>query len=318
MARIPSLVHFIWLGDTLPALGYLAVRAALDRAGADRVMLHYQQPALVRHPLAADLAGRERCELRPLESIELLSSIKPRLRNLYDRLDHPPSRSNLLRLLLLWRDGGIYLDTDAITLRDLTPLREESGFAGLERIAFPASFYESRNPLRWLHAGLLTITRDIVRRLFLDTGAAFRRIERLYPLATNNAVLGAIPNHPMIGDLLDRISVMDAREAGRRFRLGPQLLERATGNRSTSDFRLFEPAAFYPLPPEICIAYIKQDPTGRLGDSPHPETYAAHLYDSVLRQRAKRPLDVDFFREVRGRTLLARMVEPYLDDLIAA
>jgi hypothetical protein len=316
MASIPSTVHFIWLGDRFGALPYLAVRAALDRSRAHTVRLHADAPSLADHPLAADLASRG-CEIVTLDAAALVDETRPRLAALYRRLEDAPSKTNLLRLLLLWREGGIYLDTDAITLRSLDPLREEAGFAGLERIAFPASLYGSRNPLRWCYAGVLTAARDIVRRLFLDTGSAFRRIERLYPLATNNAVLGAAPRHPAIGDLLDHIGVMDLREATRRYRLGPQLLERVTGNRSRQDFRLFQPSAFYPLPPEICLAYVKPDPGGRLGDRPHPDTFAAHLYDSVLSRRLGRPLDEVFFRETRGTTLLARMVEPYLDDLLA-
>lgn len=314
---IPPRVHFIWIDPPLTALPYLAVRAALDRSGADEVVLHVEDPSLEQDPLVQDLLGRPGFVLRRLEVASLFDGAWPSLRPLYERLDHAPSRANLARLIILDREGGIYLDTDAVVLRTLDPLRAEQGFAGTERIVFSAALYASRNPFRWLHAGLLTAARDLVRRAFLDAGAAFRRIERLYPIAANNAVLGARPGHPLLERVLNRVSVMNEDDAMRRYRLGPKLLETVTGNRSHEDFRLFDPWAFYALPPEICMAYAHHDPEGRLGDRPHPDAFVAHIYDSVLRLRLKRPLDAAYFAETRGQTMLARMVEPYLDDLLA-
>lgn len=314
---IPPRIHFIWIAPPFGALPYLAVRAALDRAGAEEVVLHVESEQLEQDPLILDLLDRPGFSVRRLDAETLFDRTRPALRHLYERLTHPPSRANLARLVILDREGGIYLDTDAIALRDLTPLRAEEGFGGMERIVFSAAVHSSRNPLRWLHAGLLTATRDLVRRAFLDAGSAFRRIERLYPLAANNAVLGARPGHPLLDRVLDRVSVMDEEYAMRRYHLGPKLLEMVTDNRSREGFRLFEPWAFYALPPEICAAYVHPDPSIRLGDRPHPDAFVAHVYDSVLRLRLKRPLNADYFAETRGQTLLARMIEPYLDDLLA-
>jgi len=318
MPTIPPHAHLIWLGPRLGALPYVAALALLDRGGLESATLHYEDEAFPEHPLVRDLAARPGFSLRRIDAEALLAEVPPAIRSIYPLLTHRPSRSNLFRLLILWHEGGIYLDTDAITLQPLTPLLGDPGFAGLERIAFPAALYDTRNPLRWAQAGLLTAVRDLVRRAFFDPGAAFRRIERFYPLAANNAVLGAHPHHPTVESLLDRIAVMKAEEAVRRYRLGPQLFERVTTNRSSKTFRLHPPRAFYPLPPEICQAYVRDDPDGRLGDRPHPDTFVAHVYDSVLSQRLGRPVDAAYFRETRGRTLLARMVAPYLDSLFNA
>ena len=314
----PSLAHFIWLGPRLNALGYLSVRAALDRAGLAETVLHHDDAALPADPLVQDLVGRDGFRLRRLDPGTLFADTPPALRALYERLGPAPSRANLLRLLLLWHHGGLYLDTDAITLRDLSPLREEAGFAGLEYIAFPAALYASRNPLRWARASLLTTARALASHLAPDPGRAFGRMRHRFHLACNNAVLGAEPGHPFVRELLERAAAMDPQEAEKRFRLGPQLLEQATGNRSRPDFRLFDPAAFYPLPPEICVAYVRDDPARRLGDRPHPESFVAHLYDSVLKRRVGGPLDAAYFERTRRRTMLARMVEPYLDGLMQA
>jgi hypothetical protein len=317
MSAIPSVVHFIWLDQRMKPLPYLAVRAALDRSGVETVYLHYDALDLPEGPLASDLARRPGLVLRPIDLPALLTDTPTNVRALYPQLAAAPARAHLLRLLLLWHEGGVYLDTDAIALRTFAPLLEEPGFAGLERIAFPAEIYSSRNPLRWLEAGSLTVLRDAVRRTFRDAGTAFRRIEGLYPLAANNAVLGAPARHPLVNDLIERIAVMDAEQALKQHRLGPQLLENATGNQSRKDFRLFPPWAFYPLPPEICMSYVRDDPKGRMGDRPHHDTFAAHVYASVLQKRLGRPLDAAFFHYFRGRTMLTRMVEPYLDDLLA-
>jgi hypothetical protein len=121
-----------------------------------------------------------------------------------------------------------------------------------------------------------------------------------------------------VRDLLLRATSLPRPEAKRRFRLGPRLLQEVTGNRSRPDFELLPPATFYPLPPEICRAYVKDDPGRRLGDAPDGPVVAAHLYDSNLRRHLGGDPSVAYFRAARGRTLLARMAEPYLDDLIRA
>ena len=327
MASIPPLAHFIWLGPRLSALAYLAVRSALDRGGFDAVVLHHDRPGLTDTPMARDLeahgARLQLVAVAPLATRDastadgLPGHVWDRLAALDGRGLSPATRSNLLRLELLWLDGGVYLDTDMVTLRSFRPLLADPGFAGIERICFPGETKRSRNPLRWARAGVLTALRAGISTLSPRPTRTFRRVERLYPVAANNAVLGVVPRHPLVRDLLLRAVSLDDVEAGRRYRMGTHLLQEVTGNRSRPDFRLHEPPAFFPAGPEVCVEYVADDPHGRLDGGVDSQTYAAHLYDSVLKLRTNRPMDAAYFAETRGQTPLARLVEPYLDDLIA-
>lgn len=242
------------------------------------------------------------------------AATRQRLDTLEWSLDRPASRSNLARLDILWREGGVYLDMDAIVLRDLGQLRTAEGFAGLERVCLPAALADSRSPLRWARAGALLALREGLTHL-ANTGSAFARVEGWYDLACNNAVVGARPRHPLIARLQQLALAIPAPRARHRYQLGPRLLEQATGNRSAHDFQLHPPVAFYPLAPEVCADYIRDDPQARL--HPDARSFVAHLYDSVLARRLGRPIDVAWLRRARGRTLLTRLVEPYLDELLA-
>lgn len=315
---VPATAHFVWLGTRLPALGWLSVRSALDRGGFATAVLHYEHAALPADPLVADLARRgvrlQRLGGPQIADAGLQPGTRQRLDALERSLDLPASRANLMRLDILWREGGVYLDTDAIVLRDMRQLRLAQGFAGLERVCLPGALADSRSPLRWARAGALLALREGLTHL-RDTGSAFARVETWYDLACNNAIVGARPRHPLVGRMLELAVAMPPARARRRYQLGPRLLEEATANRSAPDFQLQPPVAFYPLAPEVCADYIRDDPQARL--HPDARTYVAHLYDSVLARRLGRPIDATWLRQARGRTLLTRLVEPYLDALLA-
>jgi hypothetical protein len=326
---IPPHAHLVWLGPRLNALAYLAARSALARGGFTTITLHHDEPLLADDPLVRDLAARPGFVLSGLDVAALAHTDRPGPEGLgedvWQRLGHldrtlalPASRSNLHRLQLLWLHGGVYLDTDLLVLRDFRPLLGTPGFGGVERICFPIEVVGGRNPLRWAHAGALTALRAAVCRFAPSPGGAFRRVEGLFFLAVNNAVLGAEPGHPLVRRVLHAAAALSDDDAYRRFRLGPRLLQEVTRNRSTADFVLHAPPAFYPLPPEVCRAYVQDDPDARLGHVPDERTFAAHLYDSNLRAHLGAPVDAAYLRRTRGRTLLARMAEPYLDDLFDA
>jgi len=316
---IPSIAHFIWLGKQLPAIGYLALRAAQQRAGLDNVFLHSDSEELLQDPSVVELMRRgvvvERVRMDVRD--EPQPGVYTALHKLLRHLSHPAAQADIWRLVVLWQRGGIYFDSDAIVLRPCTELLQHQGFAGLERICLPAALYESRNPLRWARAGALLCARQAISYL-PQAHKTFSKISRHYDLACNNAVLGAEARHPLIGQMLKMIADMPPRQANQLYELGPRLLENATHNRSAPAFTLLSPPHFYPLSPEICWDYLRQDPKGVLGETPDTQTFAAHLYDSVLTRRLKAPLSADFIRRNRANTLLGRMVEPFIDDLVAA
>lgn len=324
-ARIPPVAHFVWLGPRLKALGYLALRTALDRGGFETVCLHHDDPALADDPLVRDLIDRPGFALRLVDPEALVTSpegtLDPaaaeRLLHLDRTLASPVIRSDIHRLLHLWHAGGVYLDTDMVTLRPFTPLLGEEGFAGVEEIAVPIEVVDSRNPLVHLRSKALVELRRQLGLRARNPLAAYRRVSGLYVKAINNALMAARPGHPFIGEVLERIAATPDAQVEQLTAIGPHLLQRMTANRSRPGFSLHPPERFYPFPPEICLLLVRDDPEGRFDALLGPETVAVHAYDSVLAKRLHRQPDAAFLRERRHRTLLARLTEPYLDDLFA-
>jgi hypothetical protein len=93
---IPGVLHQVWLGDSPFPEEFRA----------------YQQSWLQHHP---DWTLRFWTEETLPEGLR---------EEVYDRRRSPTERSDLARLELVWRFGGIYVDTDFECLRPLTPLLE--------------------------------------------------------------------------------------------------------------------------------------------------------------------------------------------------
>jgi inositol phosphorylceramide mannosyltransferase catalytic subunit len=119
----------------------------------------------------------------------------------YERLRVPAERADILRLEVLWREGGVYLDTDFECLRCIEPLIEG-----------------------------------------LDFFAAY-----LKPGRTNNAVIGAVPGHPILDRALDQLKPRDVYGYDKAA-AGPHFFDSLL--KDYPDVKLFEPAIFYPSTPE--------------------------------------------------------------------
>lgn len=322
-AGIPAIGQFVWLGAKLPAVAYVAIRRAQDHGRLPLVRLHAADPALGDDPLVQELLQRPGFELAvtpqpaapglgPDVDAALLALLA-----LLDKLERPAARADLLRLLILWREGGIYLDADALALRDLRPLcapTAAAGFAGLERVCLPARVVHSLNPAAWLRAGVLMALRDAVGRL-RGAPQRFEAVAGLYHLACNNAVLGATAGHPMLADLLRAAAALPTSRALKLYELGPRLLETVTNNRSSATFELHPPTSFYALSPEICWQYVRDDPDKTLEAWLGAQPWTVHLYDSVLTRRLGQPLDTAWLLRNRGQTWLSRAADAYLGDL---
>jgi mannosyltransferase OCH1-like enzyme len=171
---IPRVFHQIWLGpDPFP-----------DEYAA------YQQTWIRHHPgwelrfwTEDNLPG----DLRRPEATEPLRA--------------PAERADILRLELVWRFGGVYVDTDIECLRAIEPLIENADlFIGLAK-----------------------------------------------PGRVNNALLGAVANHPLLdralAELSPRASYGYDKEAA-----GPKFLDRLL--LEDPQVTLVEPELFYPQTPE--------------------------------------------------------------------
>jgi len=285
---IPATAHFIWYGRQLPWVHALAPITAARNGGFDRVYLHHADEPNEGEGWAAARA-EPRVTLRALQPRARLAEITehgPALVQLYDRLQTFPSRANMQRAAILYAEGGVYLDTDTLTIASLTPLRTAHVFAGLEYIALPDSVRRSFNPMRWARAGGLLVLRDLLRRA--PTGhRLFQHAAPLFARAANNAVLGASADHPFVAALLaGMVSTPRARQT-RRFSLGTGVLqaqlEQWQGR--DADVILHPPPVFYPLGPEISEHWFATRQNPDLDAVLSESTRVIHWYASVRTQR---------------------------------
>jgi len=313
---VPPVAHFVWLGRDLPWAYALAARAAEIRGGFARVVLHHLDeldPKSLRRA-RTELSGTSLRRLDPTQLFRGLGSLTQPLHELFVRLKQPAAKSNLLRLAILAREGGVYLDTDVITLSPFTPLLKQGFFCGAERIALPALVAHSRNPLRYLSPLARIAIRDIFRRL--PSGYRwFRYLDRCYPAVVNNAVMGCPPGHPFAFSLLEAAIRLPPDRQLKRFALGTHLLEYGVVNYPGTDLVVHPPERFYPLGPEISQHWFRER-KGRLPtDLPSPRSIAVHWYASVRTQKIVPRIDPAYIRAHATSQLWSSLVVDLLDVL---
>jgi hypothetical protein len=199
---IPSIAHFVWYGTKLPYLHALAIRSAATHGGFDSVRLHHTDP-LDELPHVRDLHDVPNFELVLLDDRALCEAASgPALADLVGELKSPVARSNLVRTALVYRDGGVYLDMDTLTIRPFDDVRSRApGFLGEELIVFPEEVVASWDPRVNAEAYFKTAVRDVLRRL-PHGYRYFPRIERHYHRAVNGAILGGVPGHAFCAEYL--------------------------------------------------------------------------------------------------------------------
>ncbi len=299
MHRIPDRIIFVWLGRTLPPAALVAIRSARRACPwAEILVLHDgldppPEPGVAFEPVTD----------------ALFEDIPPAARRLYRALPSPTARSNILRLAALFRLGGIYLDTDTITIRDLSPLLRLRGFCGLEHVACPGTTWRSRSPLEWARTGILHAAR-LACTLAAPGLALFRRLERFYHLVASNAVMGSVPGNPLIARALAAMEDMPPSRQRRQYALGVHLLQTVTSNRSSPHMTVLPPPVFYPLGPDISMHWFRDGSADRLDDLLSPETYVVHWYSSSHARLGTRALDEAAI--LHGRTAFSLLAAPYL------
>jgi hypothetical protein len=310
---IPRKAHFVWLGRDFLWVHALAVRSAAQRGGFEQVVLHHDDDLRLA-PGWPELLRTQNVEIRRLDIEALFGSLGDlgdSLLSLYRSLTKPAARSNVIRAALLAVEGGVYLDTDTITVDSFLPLLETGFFCGEERIALPLKVMRSKNPLIWLAAACQLAGRDLLRRL-PDGWRWFRKIERCYPLAVNNAVMGAKPGHPFVRSLLHAMVDMPKERQRVRFALGTQLLEERVAADKGSDLTLHGPEKFYPLCPEISEHWFKLQNKPRLDKALSPNTVAVHWYASVRTQKILALIDPNYVRKNAGRQLFSALAVGFI------
>ncbi|HLV67075.1 MAG TPA: glycosyltransferase [Polyangiaceae bacterium] len=305
---IPPVAHFIWIGRSLPWLYWLSIASAARHGGFDEVVLHHTDD------LSDDRWFRELAAVPRVTTQRLVpeAALEPAggaaLVDVYRALEQPAARSNVLRVALLVASGGVYLDTDTVTLASLVDLGagEVSAFCGSERIAFPGALRQTRRPGPWAAAYARTAVRDVLRRSRRAV-RWFRRVEHLYPLGANNAVLGAEPGAPFFRELVERMIAQPPSERTRRYALGTRLLQAALATNRHRGVVVFPPEYFYPLGPEISEHWFRPNTAATLDEVLSPQTRLVHWYASVRTRRWVERVDPAWLATRGERPLIASL-----------
>lgn len=313
---IPAVAHFIWFGRAFPWLNGVAIRSAAERGGFERVVVHHADPleGTPGYGLACDAPN---VEWRPLDPPSVFASLGARgdaLAALFAKLDAPAARANMVRAAVLASEGGVYLDTDTITVRSLSDLRARAGaFCGVEHVVFPATTMRARSPLPRIRALGKTAIRDIYRR---RSGGwrAFRAVEHRFATAENNAVLASEPGHPFVHALLDGMLAVPVERQRVRFALGTHLLQEVVGAYAGDGLEVHAPAAFYPLGPEISQHWFREGTAADVNELVQTETRVVHWYASVRTKTIVPQVDAQWVRARADRVALAALCAVWVGE----
>ena len=311
---IPSTAHFVWYGTRLPYLHALAIRSAATHGGFDSVRLHHTDP-LEELPHVRDLYDLSNFELVPLDDRALCEEASgPVLAELIGALKSPVARSNLVRTALVYRDGGVYLDMDTLTIRTFDEVRSRApGFLGEEHIVFPEEVVRSWDPRVQAKAYFMTTVRDVFRR-FPHGYKYFPRVERHYHRAVNGAVMGGVPGHAFCAEYLTAMTEVPKSRWNKPHALGTHLLQSVYKRYTGDDLYTFPPPYFYPLPPEISAHWFRfyRDGVDPM-DALDPSTCCVHWYASVRTKKIVATMDETELRRVAGQQLFAALATRVLD-----
>jgi hypothetical protein len=315
-AVIPSIAHFVWYGSRLPYLHALAIRSAATHGGFASVRLHHTD-TLEELPHVVALHDLPNVEFVAFDDLALCEEAAgAKLAQLCDALESPVARSNLVRTALVYRDGGVYLDMDTLTIRSFDAVRATApGFLGQEYIVFPREVVESWDPRVKAKAYLKTTVRDLFRRL-PHGYRHFPKIERHYHRAVNGAIMGGVAGHRFCREYLDAMTEVPRARWNRSHALGTHLLQATYITYDGDDLHTFPPRVFYPLPPEISAHWFRtySDGVDAL-EAIDPTTCCVHWYASVRTKKVVATMTDDArIREMAGTQLFSSLARRVLDD----
>lgn len=314
-APIPNNLHFVWFGEKLPCFAALALKSARVKNPDATVKLWHDarlRPDARVEALEAAGVHRVRLDVDALLDQALAAGAPRALEDIWGVLTAPAARSNVVRLLILYLEGGIYLDTDTLTLKNLDALRENSAFCGLEHILWSTPRLNKRRPYYWTLGPLLSGLR--LAAAHWKPGYRFHRSQlRWYDRAANNAVLGFAPQHPFLERAFDAMARLPEHEWTRRYRLGTHLLQDTLESAPANEpeVRKYPPEYFYPLGPVLSKHYFyERADVARATAELVPETaHVLHWYASVADLA---PLDERYIESHRRTSVYAHLCAPLL------
>ncbi len=316
---IPARLHFCWIGTSLPWAYAFAVLSAAERSELPEIVLHHTD--LLKHDDALRaLRAAPGVELRRIDARACLAradqalGLHGALEALYDGLDRPVTRSDVLRAAILFLEGGIYLDLDTVTVASLLPLTRSRNVVGTEFIVWPEAARASRSLLVLARHVSLDLLRKVLKRA-PGGWKAFRKVERFYPRSINNAVMGAEPGSLVFADYLRSMTGLPIEQQRRLYALGPRLLQKVVGRHSRDELAVKDPQVFYPLPPEISEHWFRTVRRVRLHQVLPAETCVVHWYASIRSRDVVARITPGYVRKNRERQFYSALVHASIKAL---
>jgi hypothetical protein len=319
---IPARVHFCWIGQHLPWAYVFAILSAAGRGQMQEIILHHTDPLADGPQLVALKTCRQLRLVRidPLDCLAQAASqlgLGTKLTELYQLLVSPVMRSDVLRVAILYLQGGIYLDLDTITTASLLPLLDCRQFVGSEFVVWPQFVLKSRSPLLWARVLTLDVLRKLLR-LMPGGWRFFRRIETFYFRGVNNAVMGAEPNAPLLAAYLQAMVLLPPERLKQPYALGPDLLQEIVDRAALDEVIILAPRVFFPLGPEISEHWFRTSRQVRLHEALSSETRAVHWYASVRGKSRVAQITPEYVAAHRTTQLYAALVCANIPQLPAA
>ena len=319
LLHISARLHFCWIGANLPWAYVFALLSAAENSALSDICLHHTDPLSDGDERDA-LHSESRLRLHHINAETILLEtgdalgVGDRLAALYVRLQSPVARADVLRAAILYREGGIYLDLDTVTVASLLPLLTADPFVGCEHIVWPRAARMSRSPLVLARH----IALDVLRKAFKASPQGwngFRHVQKLYPLGVNNAVLGCSAGSGFMAAYLRAMLDLPNERQAERYALGPHLLQDVIRSYRTNDLTVLPPETFYPLAPEISEHWFRFVRTPKLDQVLPAATRVVHWYASVRTRRLVAEMSPAYVMRNRGCQLYSGLVWAHIPAL---
>lgn len=320
MGDDPLKVHLVWAGRRFPYYCRLAVESALVSNPSAEIHLHLigvdlndahlarvvTRPGVWAHQASMPELFRG-CPGGPGRYLDLLSRVPG---------GSPAAVSNLVRLAVLHREGGVYIDTDVVVVARLDDPAVTGSYVGAEWVwaANRARINSGLGVAGWLGAVPWAascvaarwdsrLTRGRLR--FGDPMAS----TQWHRLQVNNAVMGAPAGSAFVELALERALITDP---SIRFALGPHLLD-DVAQAEPETVTVHPPSRFYAISPGQSYRFF-EDEAARLPADAQTIHYVASNHRRLLAElehdRRLRDGKAPFWRAAREvTTALARSDE---------
>lgn len=316
----PKAIHFCWIGSKLDWVHAFAMLSALRHGELDQVVLHHtdllDDSPVVRALQTAGVFFSHLDVNSLLNDVGAELGLGAQLTELYARLSSPAILSDILRAAILYRQGGIYLDVDTLTIASLRPLLRDQQFIGLENIVWPYWVKTARSPLPWARAVGLDLIRKTLRRM-PNGWRLFRSVQGLYFKAVNGAIMGGAPQAPLFATYLQSMINLPSALQSRANMLGPDLLQVLIQQQGIQNLRIYPPDTFYPLPPEISEHWFRPctNAPALLKKAIQSQTLIVHWYASVRSKPYVKQINPDFILKNQNTQLYSALICKLLPDL---